>query len=76
MTRQATTSTLQKLLSLFEQKQLEFRQLTACFDVFPSKSAIEFRGVSSSNIDSRERGNNGRGKSHACRKGAKAEMYS
>lgn len=76
MTKQAKTSTLQTLLFLFEQKQREFMLLTACFDVFPSKSGIEFRGVSSSNIDSRERGNNGRGKSHACRKGAKAEMYS
>jgi hypothetical protein len=76
MTKQATTSVLQNALCSFEQQQREWKQLTACFDVFPSKTAIEFRAVSSSNIESRERGNNGRGKSHACRKGAKAEMYS
>jgi hypothetical protein len=73
MSGQAMTSTLQTLLSLFEKKQRESQQASACFDVFPSKAGIEFRTVSTG---SREEGNNGRAKSRACRKGAKAEMYS
>jgi hypothetical protein len=73
MSGQAMTSTLQTLLSLFEKKQRELKQASACFDVFPSKAGIEFRTVSTG---SREEGNNGRAKSRACRKGAKAEMYS
>jgi hypothetical protein len=76
MTKKATTSALQTALFLFEQQQREWQQLTACFDVFPSKNAIEFRAVSNRNIDSRDEGNNGRAKSRVCRKGAKAEMYS
>jgi hypothetical protein len=71
MSKQATTSILQIALSLFEQKQRESRQASACFDVFPAKDGIEFRGVAS-----REDGNNGRARSRVCRKGAKAEMYS
>jgi hypothetical protein len=73
MTRQATTSILQIALSLFEKKQRDFKQASACFDVFPSRAGIEFRAVSTG---SREEENNGRAKSRACRKGAKAEMYS
>ena len=76
MSRQAMASTLQTLLCMFEKQQREFRQLSACFEVFPSKAGIEFRAVSSSDIHSREGGNNGRAKSRVCRKGAKAEMYS
>ena len=74
MTKQATTSVLQIALALFEQKQREWKQLSACFDVFPSKNGIEFRSVS--NTGSRERGSNGNARSRVCRKGAKAEMYS
>jgi hypothetical protein len=76
MTRQATTSILQTALALFEQKQRESMQASACFDVFPSKAGIEFRAVSNRNTGSSEDGNNGRAKSRVCRKGAKAEMYS
>jgi hypothetical protein len=76
MSGQAMTSTLQTLLSLFEKKERESRQASACFDVFASKAGIEFRPVSNRNGGSREEENNGRAKSRACRKGAKAEMYS
>ncbi|GLQ99897.1 hypothetical protein [Dyella mobilis] len=76
MSRQATTSILQTALASFERKQRESKRASACFDVFPSKAGIEFCAVPNGNIGSRERGNDGRGKSRACRRGAKAEMHS
>jgi hypothetical protein len=73
MTRQATTSTLKTLLSLFEKQQQELKQASACFDVFPAKAGIEFRAVSDRDMGSRE---NSPAKSRVCRKAGKAEMYS
>ena len=76
MTKQATTSTLQTLLSLFEKKQRESMQASACFDAFPAQDGIAFRAVSNSNSDSVQHGDSVRAKSRVCRKGAKAETYS
>jgi hypothetical protein len=69
------TSTLKTLLSMYEKRQQELQQASACFDVFSSKTGIEFRAASN-NVDSGKRGNNGHAKSRVCRKGGKAEMYS
>jgi hypothetical protein len=74
MTKQAMTSVLQTALCLFEQRQRAWQQISACFDVFPSKSGIEFRAVSDTGSD--DRGNNGQARSRVCRKSGKAEMYS